>query len=284
MKKIFLAWILLYSSAVLSAAGGVFPEINGWKLQVDKAVYTADNLWEVIDGAAELFLAYNFQELQQAAYTAENDREVKVELYRHDTPVNTYGMYTAERMPDYTFIDTGTQGYTGKDILNFFTGCYYVKISSYGKNDVDEETLKTIAGEISHNLKQPGSWPAEISIFPEEGKVNMSDGYIATNFMGYSFFRSAFTARYDDGGEFTLFLIHGKTGEADTLLNTYKETVKEAAVEQKGKVTIIQDPYNGKVYLSKKGNYLAGILNAADEATALQYLEKIRLNIPEKQE
>ena len=49
-------------------------------------VYTADNLWEVINGAAELYLAYDFQDLHQAIYSADNEREVRVELYRHSYP------------------------------------------------------------------------------------------------------------------------------------------------------------------------------------------------------
>jgi hypothetical protein len=283
MKKTVLALIVLFTGTVVFAAEpAMFPEIRGWKLQVDKKVYTADNLWEVIDGAAELYLAYNFQDLHQAIYATENEREVKVELYRHDNPVNTYGIYAAERMPDYTFIETGVQGYTSPDILNFFTGCYYVKISSYGRNDVDEETLKAFAGEVSLYLNQTGSWPGEVHLFPPEGKMYMSDGYVASNFMGYGFFRFAFTARYSAGGEFTLFIIHGKEGEAETMLNKYTGMVKEDSIRKKGNIYIVPDPYNGKVLLSKKGNYLVGVLNAADEMTAMEYIGKTMVNIPEE--
>jgi hypothetical protein len=274
MKKAGFMLTALFSGAVLFAAEDTFPEISGWKLQVDKMVYTIDNLWEVIDGAAELYLAYNFQDLHQAIYTAENEREVKVELYHHDTPVNTYGIYTAERMPDYSFIETGIQGYTSPDILNFFTGCYYVKISSYGRNAVDEETLKIIAGEVSHSLNQKGSWPGEIQLFPAEGKVYMSDGYIALNFMGYGFFRSAFTARYSAKEEFTLFIIHGKEGEAESMLHQYIGTVKKDSIEQKENVMIVRDPFNGKILLSKKGDYLVGVMNAVDETTAMELIGK----------
>ena len=282
MKKTGILLIALFSGAVLFAADISFPEIKGWKLQVDKIIYTSDNLWEVIDGAAELYLAYNFQDLHQAIYAADNDREVKVELYHHDNPVNTYGIYTAERMPDYTFIETGVQGYTSKDILNFFTGCYYVKISSYGRNTVEEETLKTIAGEVSLSLNQTGSWPAEVQLFPAEGKVAMSDGYIASNFMGYSFFRSAFTALYSAGGEFTLFILHGKEGEAEAMLNQYTGAVKKDSIEQKENIFIVRDPYNGKILLSKKGDYLVGAMNAVDEATAMEFIGKAMGNITEE--
>ena len=279
MKKTGFFLAALFNGAILVATEPAFPEIKGWNLQVDKMVYTADNLWEVINGAAELYLAYNFQDLHQAIYAADKDREVKVELYRHDNPVNTYGIYTAERMPDYTFIETGVQGYTSVDILNFFTGCYYVKISSYGRNPVDEESLKAIAGEVSLSLNQTGSWPGETQLFPAEGKVAMSDGYIASNFLGYSFFRSAFTALYSAGGEFTLFILHGKEGGAEAMLNQYIAKVGKDSIEQKENILIVRDPYNGKILLSKKGNYLVGAVNAADETTAMEVIGKTLGNI-----
>jgi hypothetical protein len=282
MKKAGFILTALFSGAVLFAQEGSFPEIKGWELQVDKKVFATDDLWEMIDGAAELYIAYRFQDLRQAIYAGDKEREVKVELYRHDTPLNTYGIYTAERMPDYSFIEMGVQGYTGEDILNFFTGCYYVKISSYGRNDVDEETLKAIAGEVSHHLNQTGSWPAEVGLFPAEGKMAMTDGYVASNFMGYSFFRSAFTAQYSAGGEFTLFIMHGKEGEAETMLNSYLEMVKEDSIAKKDSMYVVGDPYNGKVVLSKKGDYLVGAMNAVDVATSVEYTRKTTENISEK--
>jgi hypothetical protein len=282
MKKTIILLAAIFSGSVLFAVDETFPEIKGWKLKVDKVVYTPDNLWEEIDGAAELYLAYHFQDLHQAVYAADNEREVKVELYRQDNPVNTYGIYTAERMPDYTFIETGVQGYTSQDILNFFTGCYYVKITSYGSKPVDEETLKSIAGVVSQSLNQSISWPAEMQLFPAEGKIPMSDGYVASNFLGYSFLRAAFTARYSAGGELTLFILHGNKGEAEAMLNKYTGMVGKDSIEQKESITIVRDPYNGRVLLSRKGDYLVGVMNAADEATAAAYIRKTIGIIPEE--
>ena len=279
MKKTGIALAILFTGSVLFAADDLFPEIQGWKLRVEKMAYTSLNLWELINGAAELYLSYDFQDLYLATYSGNNDQEVNVELYRHSTPENTYGIYTAERMPDYSFIEMGIQGYTGPGILHFFTGTYYIKIISTGINETGEEALKTIAGKVSAKLDQSGSWPEEISLFPGEGKAYMSDAYIASDFMGYSFFRSAFTARYATGGEFTLFIIHGKAGEAEAMLDKYKRLIKEDKIEQKGDICVVQDLFNGKVYLSIKGDYLVGVLNAANEAVAVEYIEHTRNNI-----
>jgi len=275
MKKAALVVLWMLSGSVILAEDVVFPKIEGWIVKTDKKIYSSGDLWELIDGAAELFLAYGFQDLHLATYTSGKDVEVQAEIYQHSPAVNAYGIYTAERMPDYSFNKIGIQGYTSPGILHFFTGNYYVKLISAGTKEADEASLKFLAGRIAENLGQTNTWPEEIALFPAEGKVYMSDAYIASNFMGYSFFHSAFTARYIVNGEFTLFLIHDTSAEADTILTRYLGVIKEDKVERQGEIYIIQDLFNGKVYIAKKGGYLAGVLNARDEAVAQENLGKI---------
>ena len=42
----------------------VFPDFTGWKLQEDQRIYTGKDLWELIDGAADIFLSYDFKDLR----------------------------------------------------------------------------------------------------------------------------------------------------------------------------------------------------------------------------
>ncbi len=281
IKKITLLLAILLAGSFLRAAEDLFPEIEGWKLSPDELAYTPDNLWELINGAAELYLAYDFRDLHLATYSSGNGREIRVELYRHSTPENTYGIYTAERMPDYHFIEMGVQGYTAPGILHFFSGLYYVKVLSVGSAEAGEEDLMSIAGRVSTAIGPPGSWPEETGLFPEAGKVMMSDAYFTSNFMGYGFLHSAFTARYETGGAFTLFIIHGNPGQAKTMLEKYLGQLKEDKKEQQGDVMAVQDPFNGKVYLSLRGNYLVGAMNAEKEEVAVEYVRKTAGGIEE---
>ena len=110
----------------------VFPDFSGWKLQEDQRIYTGKDLWELIDGAADIFLSYDFKDLRIAEYS-NKEQIIRVELYRQSTPDNAYGIYTAERMPDYPQVSVGSQGYKSQGVLNFLAGNYYVKIMSAGR-------------------------------------------------------------------------------------------------------------------------------------------------------
>ena len=50
----------------------IFPEEQGWKLSTDFPVYTPDNLWDYINGAADGYLSFGFQDLTMAEYTKGN--------------------------------------------------------------------------------------------------------------------------------------------------------------------------------------------------------------------
>jgi hypothetical protein len=257
----------------------LFPEIAGWKMQTDQRVYNSNDLWELINGAADIFLSYSFKDLHIAEYS-KNDQIIRVELYQHSTPENTYGIYTAERMPDYPQVSIGSQGYKSQGVLNFFTGNYYIKIMSAGQQEADESVIALVAGKVNDQLAQPDGLPDVLQLFPEEGREYLSDTYIAQNFLGYSFFHSAFTMRYKSEAEFQLFIIKSAPEEIQRMMNEYLKVIKLNSPEMKGNLQIINDPFNGTVYLECKNNYLVGVINTTNEAKASEYITRVMHKIP----
>ena len=92
--------------AAASGASG-FPRVEGWKLTVSPDVYTPENLWDLIDGAAESYLSYDFIDLHLADYEDPDGIVIHAELYRHNTPDDAFGIYSSERNPGYHFLEIG---------------------------------------------------------------------------------------------------------------------------------------------------------------------------------
>lgn len=278
-KKMFFSAVLLCFFLRMSAAENeLFPEIPGWKMKVEENVYNSGNLWELINGAADIFLSYYFQDLHIAEYTRK-DQIIRVELYRHKTTDDAYGIYTAERMPDYEQVTLGAQGYKSQGIMNFLTGDYYVKVMSAGVEEADEQSLAQVANKVNDGLAKGKSLPGILDLFPKEGMVYLSDTYIAQNFLGFSFFRNAFTVRYDHPSEMQLFIINLTAAEIKEMVDKYVQLMKEENVQQKDGVMIVNDMFNGKVFLKQHEGYLVGVLNTTDEALALSSIQKVLHNI-----
>ena len=60
-----------------------FPEVEGWTLASEVQVYDAENLWEYINGAADMYLAYDFKKVATLSYDTEPKGSITVDVYEH---------------------------------------------------------------------------------------------------------------------------------------------------------------------------------------------------------
>jgi len=251
-----------------------FPEVKDWNLTVLPDVYTPGNLWDLINGAAESYLSYDFVDLHLGDYESASGTVIHAEVYRHSSPVNAYGIYTAERSPEYQFVEVGTQGYLEEGVLNFLTGQFYVKLYSTDSGTEVQKALQKIGQKISRHLDQENSMPELLKLFPSSGQLPYSDQYIRENFIGFDFLHSAFTVGYEGG--FKLFIIQGK--DADEILDMAKQylafTKQEIDPASESSLTF-KDPYNGDIPAIISGNYMAGIIDGNDNENARILLEKL---------
>lgn len=269
--------VFLIPSVGLSSdkAEDMFPEMDGWELSVGDKVYTPDNLWDIINGAADSYLSYDFQKLYTAEYSNNQDGRINVKIFEHSTPVNTFGIYSQERSNDYEFVKTGAQGFKSGESYNFITGPYYVQIST---NDKDlDDAMSSLAQQIDKKASKEDQLPGELNLFPEEGKVENSEKYIAEDFLGFDYLESAFVANYEQEEEsFQVFIISpGSKQETEEILGKYLDFVEFPEDERNKNQYSIEDPYNGSVSLYKSGKYLFGVMGT-DKNTKEKYLAMLK--------
>jgi hypothetical protein len=277
MKKIFLFFLVIWLSTALTFSGDpagteLFPEVKGWELTQHEKVYIPSNLWDLINGAADSYLSYDFVDLHLADYKKGEGLNVRVELYRHSSYDNAFGIYTTERSSDYNFIDIGSQGYLEEGVLNFLDGYYYIKVITGSKGDDAQESLVLIANEIEQHLDQENYWPDIFQLLPP-GLNQYSERYIAENFLGFGFLNSAFIADYNsDGEDFQVFMIRkDDPEEVREMLRQYLKLTKQDILVSNGSFTI-HDPYNGDINVILKENVLAGIIGCNDKKLVEEYM------------
>ncbi|MDI6755097.1 MAG: hypothetical protein QME78_11975 [Thermodesulfobacteriota bacterium] len=240
-----------------------FPEVSGWRQPEKPQVFSPESLYEYINGAADLYLKYDFQDLQVAEYVNEKKAAVTVEVYRHRTPTHAFGIYSQERLANADFLDIGAQGYSESMVLNFFRGVYYVKISSYNTGAEDQKIRTAFARKVDQVLDGQATFPAILSSFPSEGKKKNTEKFIAKDFLGYSFLDSGFTADYEIAGKkFKIFAIEGRS-EKDCRDMVEKYLKNTGNVEKKLAEGLyrVKDPYHGMIDLFWTGRYIWGIID-----------------------
>lgn len=294
VSAVLLTFVLMTigSAADLSAADtnmtGIFPHLKGWTAKGKPDIYNPDNLFEYINGAADVFLAYDFRELATLTYENRKKHSFTVDIYRHSNDKNGFGIYSAEKPREGDFIAIGTQGYYEKGILNFLKGSYYVKLSGFDLGDGDKDVLTMAAKALAGALKGTVKFPAGLSCFPEKGKKSQSERYIAENFLGHSFLHSAFLADYDlKGQKYEVFIIETDDEQsADKVLQSYLAFLQKKGkqVDEKNNYYRFQDPYyrsSGTMNLKKNKNYLWGLFSKDDDAAKF-FIDAIGKNLKAK--
>lgn len=277
---LFLPTLVVGAPADPVGSGTTLPRIGGWSLTVHPTVYTRENLWDLIDGAADLFLAYEFIDLTIGDYRNGTGAEVRVELYRHATARDAFGMYAAERQIDYRFETIGTQGYCEEGILNFLAGEYYAKLTTSATGTDGSRALSDVAGSLARHLNRPSRWPAELALLPRQDRIPNSEGFVRKDFLGYGFLGSAFTARYGGKQEIQMFVIAAESpASARTMAGKLLQAAgSTAGLSAKG-VAVVQDPNNGPLTVIQTGKYLAGIVGPLTPPLREQRLSQLQKSL-----
>lgn len=251
-------WILFLTVIVFIAFSGFltaqdlsFPELQGYKKILSYPVIPGEKLRDFYPGTADIYLAYEFIDLNIVEYR-KGKNEIRMEIYRHSDPVMAFGIYSSERSPSYRFLNLGAQGYNTGGIINFFKGDFYVRIRTISKSEKNLQTAESLAQRVANMLPGNPEMPAALSRFPDTGKKLNEESYINENVLGHKFLRGAYQAVYEVGPDvFSLFIIETKT-PSDTwkIAEAYLRHTGEDVPESETGKYVLSDTYNGTVFLA----------------------------------
>jgi hypothetical protein len=258
----------------------LLPIVEGMEANESPSTYFPESLFEYINGAAEIYLSYDFKELIVAEYTKGGSSDtVAVEIYDMGNHKNSFGIYSAERYPDNEFMNLGTQGYMEEGALNFLVGRYYVKLLCYDCGENSDQWLRAFSKGIVNRVRKKEGFPVYFQAFPKEGLIPNTEKFILRNVMGYKFFHDGYVVSYKMKDlSFDCFLIEGKNPEeAKGMLDKYLDAKGADSVQQISLGFRIKDRYYHNIYIVQVDNILCGVMKITDDFVEVgeSYLEKL---------
>jgi hypothetical protein len=255
--------------ALLPADGAV----TDWSREGEPRFFTPDNLWEFINGAADGYVMYGFEEVVTADFSmGSTDQQAVIDIYRMQDPVHAFGIYCQERNPDYEFLEIGAEGYMGGTALNFWRGPYYVKLTVFEESDELKEELSKLAKHVSGKIDHPAVEPREAGYFPTENQRARSIQFLPRDVLGQSYLRNAFEVQYQsEGTDYKIVAVLAEDEEAARSgLSKYKEFLSGAgdqkALEGLGDEGFVgEDRFYGKVVAARSGSNLLIVLGPPSE-------------------
>jgi len=253
-----------------------FPAVEGWTQEGEVRVYTADNLWEYINGAADLFVEYDVLTCRTTDLVS-GTMVVTVDLYDMGTPLNAFGVYARERPEAGVALAGAAQAAISPPYQALLLkGSTYVKVNAV-EGELTEHSGRQLLEVIARALPGEPGLPAELDLLPSDGRVAGSEGYQRRGFLGLSELNDCLHAEYrGEGGRtwqgFVVLPFAGASAESTwgALAGAWE------AIEHGGHAVLLREiPYTGVVGVVRGGGVLLGVSGAADRAELLLRLDAL---------
>ncbi len=241
--------------------------------QQSLSIYTPDNLYEYMDGGADIFLLYGVRGVLHKDLRA-NGVDITVDIFDMGTPDSAFGMYAAERTADEPFASIGAEGYANKGALNFFQDRFYIKLTGFG--DGADTVLGVLARTVSARIGTNAGLPAILALLPGENRKPHSEQYMLNDPLGHAYLGPAYVAAYMlDGKESKVFVTLARDGgdalqRFEQLKQGFAKTGQcKAAPEIAEGAIRASNSFEGSVIALTKGRYVVLLVNPPAQGDGL---------------
>jgi hypothetical protein len=271
---------------------------EGWRQIGNPQVYNQKNLFNRINGQAELFFKYGFQKSVFAIYQNKNNSkdQIELDLYDMGNVLQAFGILSRFRSGDRP-AGVGLESYLEDTSLLFYKGRYFVMLYA---TEADSSILIRLAKTISSEIPDSSPSPKEIGYFPKDGLKPGSIEYHPEGLLGYQFFKRGFQGVYlekaeakveektkSEDKEYYLFLVIFKDSkQLENALKTLRENLSkkvkihsETPIPFGLKALKGEDSYRGKILMVPRGNYLLGAAGFGEDKVGENALIEFIKNI-----
>lgn len=256
-----------------SQQGSDFPEVAGWTQPGDVLIYDADTLWEYINGAAELFVAYGVQSCRTTDLTS-GDLTVTVDLYDMGTPLNAYGVFEQEASGEDVEVAEAVAALVSPPYQALLLrGSIYAKVNVF-EGELTMDAGRQLLGALAAALPGEVSPPPEFQLLPSGGKVAGTESYQAQAFLGLTELTNCVFAEYSTEGEeaWQGFVVIPESAPSvwETLAAEWE------SLEHNGSTVLFREvPYRGFVGVMRNGERVFGVSGAADQEQLIARLDGV---------
>lgn len=251
-----------------------------WAPAGSPATFTPADLFQLIDGGADLVIEYGFRRLLHAEYQKRSDPGIRlsIDLYDMGTPEGAFGIYGYERGERPSNETLGDEGIVLSSSLTFRKGRYYVKFETSDLTGTTIRSLRPAALQTASRLPGPAGRLEALDCFPPEGLVHGSARLLLHGALGIDTLGKTYLADYDlQGRKAVLFFCPLESEEAARRkLELLAGEMKDRWAVETGAASLsARHKESGeRMYLRTRGPFVTGLRGDLDEAGAAAILER----------
>jgi hypothetical protein len=283
------SWALLIAqnayAGALETLHAALPEIvKGWAAEPEDRIYDSQTIFSYIDGAGEVYRAYNMRKCLSRRYRTPNGPAIVLDVFDMGTSEDAYGVFTHDR--DGEAMNLGQGALYRPGWLSFWKDRFFVSIYMEEERIDAETAVRELGRIIASLITEEGPKPDILLKLPLEGLQQKSVRYLHHYIvLNYHFYVSdenilnigpdtnAVLAEYQQKGERAqLLLVSYKNGRksADALARFFRHYLPDA--DSTGMVMQENGKWSGA---AKKGELLVAIFEADSRSYAEHLLSRV---------
>ncbi len=148
--------------------------VTGWRTPGDPQVFDKDTIFQLMDGQAEFFFRYGFEQVAVRSYQNTEGNNLDVEIWQLATTDDAYGLFSVNDSDEPATLGKANEAniQEGNRIV-FWQNRYFALVRSAAP--VPNMDLLAFAESVSKSLPSGGTIPGIMKRLPAEGKVERSD-------------------------------------------------------------------------------------------------------------
>lgn len=264
------------------------PALTGpWIPDGSPKMYRGADLFEYINGGAEIFHEYGFIRLIAQNYIL-GEQSVTIEVYEMEHPKAAFGIYSVQRDPEMPALDAGDRGTNAENMVSFCQDRFYALIHTGAPDGAAGEILARMAHDVSQRINRHSQLPDLAGTLPRRYLVPGSEGYVGgllglntqlylgnSNILGLNgrTVEGVFAQYRTAGNEAELLVIrYPDSDAADAAHDAVAKLFREKYRPLQGQDSVFTDSRNGYYCPLTVGNLLY-IVNRSNSLTFVQQME-----------
>ncbi len=274
--------MVVFVVSVLLSAGSAMAQmppctaVPGWTQDGEARSFTAENLFEYMDGNSEAYFLYHFVGMKGITCRS-GDTTLNIDISEFEDPEFAYGMFTSTRDPRLPTEKMGVNGQVTPRKGIFTKDKYYVEIAANPEKD-HSATLRAFLSIIEKNIQGRTTLPDAFGWFPTENLTPDSIRLVPESVLGLRLLKSGYIAQYQAG---KAFLVRESSPEAAAQVVTkLKERFGQTSPAKiADEAFTANDKYLNGMCVFRKGAFIGGVANLPEGRNGVAEAEKLAANV-----
>jgi hypothetical protein len=129
--------------------------LPGWSFAEAPQVFEGENLFQYINGGAEIYLQHGFKAVAASAYKGSDGRYINLDIYEMTDASGAEAVYRHKAGEGGEALSMGDEAALFDYYLLLRQGRYFVTVTGDGSTDKDRENLTTLARLVVGKLPKP---------------------------------------------------------------------------------------------------------------------------------